>query len=637
MNINWTQDNIYTSDMSTKAREYERVKGTNMWNKAQNPMQNGVVPRPAYASMFSSPNFEGDSNNVMNMAGNQVSPNSFIHNNMQPFFGGSVKQSTRFDAFESKLERFTGRSDLTMHKKEVPSFFEPTPGINNTCGMQNQTEFYIDNLQLPKLRNNDFPIEKEYIGKGLGQGYTSTPTGGFQQLETLQYAMPKNVDELRTCTNPKVVYELPIQGPKQGIAQRGLIGKFEKNRTEKFFEQSPDMWLRTTGAVIKDTNRSIQNVKPTSRVETHVEYKGGASSGERSGQGSKDDYGRIAVTAKPNEREATTEATVLTNLTSIVKAIVSPIIDVFRHTPKEYTIDSARPYGNMQAQIPEKPTLYDPVTGKMRTTIKETGLYDASDLGTSKPQIPEKPTLYDPVTGIMRTTIKETLIHDTDIGNIKAGDKTNAYIMDDAKKTVRQTLPCTETRRNVNSHTYRVTVYNVDAIAKKTIRETTPCSANELGFIGGDTSRKTGAYSVIDVEMPNTQKQFISDYEYEGIASSVSDFRQTSTEATDNAEIDGTREFLNMNAGRTPNAGGKYTGLDADQIEMESKRLISDDLAPRTVGNVSRVVGNEVKPVESCEVTKPSIKFDGESERLDPKILKNLDSNPYAININPVI
>lgn len=591
--------NMYESDYWTTARAEERQRGQAMWHASQTPFESGVAPRPAYASQFSGIEQRAQPQTIRTLAGTEVSSDQFMHNNMQPYFRGTVKQSLDPFVNESRLERMTGRGDLYQHKKEVESFFEPTAGFANVCGMADNGDFYLDRVTSTKARNNDLPFEQIRVGKGLGMGFTADPAGGFQQANTLDFARPKNVDELRVATKPRLVYELPVQGPKKAVVtERGLIGEVSKNRPEKTFEQTEDNLLRTTGAVLKDTERPVIDMKPTARVDTHVEYKGQAGHAAVAGKGADTDYGKSAMSVFDNERMSTQKESVLGNLTTAVKSIISPLLDVFRSTTKEYVIDAPREFGNMHAQIPEKATTYDPVMHAMRTTIKE------------------------------------TLIHDTTINNLKGPTKVTAALEDEAKKTIRQTTPIQESTRNVAATTYRVTIYNVDAVAKKTVRETTKTSGSQYGFIGGAVTEGTGAYDYIKVELPNTQKQFISDVEYEGIAGSKADFRPMSEEDNRNAEIDGTREALNVAAGHTPNAGGAYTGVDAANVHVDPKKLISDSMAARTVGNVTRIVSAEVPSISDCDVTRPAVPLP-ENDRLDGAILGSLHSNPYNISVNP--
>ena len=600
-----SMQNIYASDHNSAVRADERSRGTGMWNAAQNPYQTGVVPRPAYADMFASPNGNSGANGsagaqVQTMSGKSVSREEFTHNNMQPYFKGTARQNTDIDANSTLLSNYTGTNNVYQKKKEVECFFEPTGGMGNVCGfLENKDDFYLSRVVAPKSRNHEFPIEQVRVGKGLGQGFTDAPSGGFQQSSTLDFVRPKNVDELRVATNPRVTYKLPFQGPAAGIARRGIQAPVDKNRPDTFFEQCQDQLLKTTGAITRETSRPVQDVKATARVDSHTEYAGTATAGGKPGQGASYDYGKGSVMVFNNSRDLTGSHTIISNLTSAVKSIIAPLLDVFRHTPKEFTIDAPREFGNMHAQIPSKATIYDPVNH------------------------------------MMRTTIKETTVHDTTVNNLKGNTKGPMANLDEAKTTVRQTMPVEDVVRNVAAHTYNVTVYNVDEVARTTVRQTTAKSGSMYGFIGGKAQDSAGAYSVIDVDMPNTQKQFVSDYEYEGIAGSKADFRPMSDEAERNAEIDGTRDAINKAAGYTPNGGGGYTGQDPATIDMEVKRLASDSLATRETANMSPKQIT-ARAIEDCEVTKRGDFLNGGADRLDGATLASLRSNPFNIGINPV-
>lgn len=607
--------NVYTSDHWNTVRADERMRGMSKWNASQHPFETGVVPDPAYASMFqpimpssapiSDPTAAPALKEVRTMAGTTVAREDFVHNNMTPFFRGTLKQNLDPNVTASKLERFTGRSDIHRKKQAVECFFEPTSGFAHVCGAPNSSDFNRERIAPFQRRANDFPIEQVKVGPGLGLGYTAEPEGGFHQAATRDYIMPKSVDELRVATKPKLVPELKgLQGPQKGTTQRGMIGHVDKNRPHTYFEQSADMLLKTTGSQLKDKIHPEPMIKPTSRVDTHVDYQGTAHlAATQKGAGSQDDYGKDGMIVYKNERDTTGSLTVMGNLTSYVKAIVSPLFDVFRHNYKEYTLDAPRVFGNMSAQIPEKPTSYDPVNH------------------------------------MLRTTIKEQTIHDTNILNPRGNDAPPVESDDSAKTTVRETLPVQETTRNVAARTYKVTVYDIDAVARTTIRQTTSSSGSMYGFVGGDVTERPGAYTVIDVNMPATQKQFVSDYSYQGASESKNDFRPMSQEADRNAEIDGTREALNIAAGNTPAAGGAFIGLAKEQIDMDIKRLMSDDVAARQTGNL-KGTQTTARPIEFCEVTRLTEKErdmeQAQEGRIERDLLSVLKSNPYSININPL-
>jgi hypothetical protein len=141
---------------------------------------------------------------------------------------------------------------------------------------------------------------------------------------------------------------------------------------------------------------------------------------------------------------------------------------------------------------------------------------------------------------------------------------------------------------------------NIDVVLPDTQKQ----YISDYEYEGIAAQRNTsGAYDFIDVDIPDTQKQFISDYEYEGIAGAQTQFSLKSKDAEYNAEIDPTRETLNIKAGYTPNAGGRYSGQDPDNIDMESKRLVGDSINERETNN-SVPKQLTARAIDYCEVTQ---------------------------------
>jgi hypothetical protein len=273
--------------------------------------------------MFASPNQDlvNTHGDVNTMAGTTVSREQFTHNNMEPYFAGSAKQNTNGD--NHRLQTFTGNfsSDDGVWKKkqEVACFFEPTGNMGNPCGfMENNDDFYKSRNISSKAQNNVFPIDQVHVGKGLGLGYTDAPAGGFQQANTRDFMMPKNVDELRVATNPRMTYNLPVNEAKTGIYQRPILPNIDKNRPERFYEQSQDQLLKTTGAVKREMTRPIQDVKATARVDTHVTYGGPTqTSSTKPGKGTKDNYGKDTVTVCTTARELTGQSSIISNFNNL--------------------------------------------------------------------------------------------------------------------------------------------------------------------------------------------------------------------------------------------------------------------------------------------------------------------------------
>src|SRR6056300_1719553 len=112
-------DNIYSSTYYTDIKRDELIRGTKMYNKAQNPMETGIVPRPAFASMFSGIEESDD-----NLSGMKMEKQDYIHNNMVPFLKGNVTQNVDVERMSNYTDRMSGNDSLYMKKTEVPCLFK---------------------------------------------------------------------------------------------------------------------------------------------------------------------------------------------------------------------------------------------------------------------------------------------------------------------------------------------------------------------------------------------------------------------------------------------------------------------------------------------------------------------------------
>jgi len=662
-----SMNNVYSSKYWEKVRTDEQDRSNKMYEKAKSPFETGIVSKPAYADMFHEvpSSVYKDNQYVSSLSGEKIRSDEFTHNNMQPFLRKNVTQNMNIENMSNKLDAsMGGNTQYWQNKKEVPCFFKPTANVGNVCGMKNNDDFYKSRIEMTPKVNNFFPIEKIRVGPGLNQGYGSSGTGGFQQSDALDYAKPRTLDDLRSKANQKNTYfEIPFQSPIKGPEQRGMIAAPTKQRPDKVYEQSEDQWLKTMGSITKETARSEQNMKPTARPESHIAYSGAAvMNAEKPGLGTQDDYGKNNIVVYDNERQLTQTRTVVSNATSIVKAIVAPIMDALKYTMKEYTVEAPRGVGNPSIQIPEKPTLYDPDNHIMRTTVKETTIHDSeagnltgaketySALEDAARTTVKETTIHDSEAGNLsgaketysalhdtaKTTVKETMIHDTTITNMKAGDAGYATGEDEAKKTLRQTLPKMDTTRNIGTGVYKVYVYDPDMVAKKTVKETTIKGKSEYGFLGGILEGLFGGYLSKNVELKNTHKQFLSDTNEYGIAGSIGDHRQTDRTAEENAEIDGTREAIMIAAGHTPNPGNMNVAIDSSEVEMTTRKAFENSIPARQVGNIGMVYQTTPELIDKCSVTKSHDRLNAFENRLDSDLLEPVNTNELMIKINPI-
>jgi hypothetical protein len=456
-------------------------------------------------------------------------------------------------------------------------------------GMDNQDDFYRERMVQSRTMNNVAPIPQMRVGPGLNQGYNTSPTGGFQQFDAQDIAMTyyKPVDELRVATNPKMSYEARMLEGKKGEV-RAEVPNLVKNRVETFYEQTPDMLLKTTGAYTKASEIPEFNVKVTNRVEQTRENIGIASL-KTIGTGDADDFGKSKILVYNNERDITTTRVYQGNVQALVKSIVAPLADVLRISKKEHAVDNPRHFGNMNAQMPEKPTMYDP-------------------------------------NDIARTTIKETLVHDEmGMGTVTGPKKLAVYDPDEiAKVTGRQTLERMDYEMNmapVGQH--KSIVYDPDDVAKTTMKETT-IEENHGGNI--DRLDGMGMY-VNDYMARNTQKQFISDKDYIGTAGSAYNKKGMSKQDMDNAVITANKEVTLY--GREPTKEGKKVANGGECVTLGVRKVECDIAGNRVTNNADRLPA-QIPTYSEINLTRDRSLQNTPDDRLDPNLLKPFIDNPYT-------
>jgi len=480
----------------------------------------------------------------INLLGVPISPENFKFNNMTPFFGSTVKQNVDDLSTQPILENFTGNNYNDIKKKEVGRFFSVQTNVTNPYGRQNLDDYESERYYVSDKRNKEAPIEKINVGPGLNQGYTSLPTGGFQQADTLQYVRPKTTNELRVLTNPKLSYYGRVVGG-QKISRPGKLGEQFKNRPDTFFIQTPDRYMTTTGLVTGPTLRPKQIIRYTNRKSTSkFNYKGpsgtttGSVEGPRpqavtprkivlkqknvlipnsstDGVGASYDHGKQSFRAPINVRQ----------YTSINKYAGAPMNannpsgeyiankQAPRQTRKINVIGNNRPEGNMAPQQPGKGVVWDP-NSVARTTIKETNIHNNNN-GYIAPQQPGKGVVWDP-NDIAKTTIKETNIHNNNNGYMAPQQPGKGAVWDPndiAKTTIK------ETNIHNNNNGYiapqqpgKGVVWDPNDVAKTTIKETN-IHNNNNGYIAPQQPGKGVVWDPNDVAKTTIKEQTIeNDY-----------------------------------------------------------------------------------------------------------------------------
>jgi hypothetical protein len=355
-------------------------------------------------SMTKSYSGEGSSDTqYTSLNGESVSEDYFNHNNMVPFFKGSVRsRGADMRANESVLDNYVGSGSQDFTKKEQAPLFAPKEHQQWAHGAPNTTEFMRSRVNPSTSMANVNPFEQKQVAPGLGLGFTTEGSDGFNSgmmgRDTWQ---EKNVDELRVLTNPKSggIGLLGFEGPAiSHIKQMGAQGIQEKNRPDTSFEMTKDRYFTTTGAEKGQTMRSVHIDKDVNRPDTAAEYAGGAGyqnsalyvdgehmpshkiqldapaltpAGARNGGApTASDYGIKSKTAYPNNRSTNKQDKYFGAIGGAFGAAVAPLLDVLRTSKKENTIGSLRPYQNVKGEVASS-YVYDP-NKKAAPTIRET-------------------------------------------------------------------------------------------------------------------------------------------------------------------------------------------------------------------------------------------------------------------------
>ena len=447
--------------------------------------------------------------NGISLTGNPVDRESFFHNNMVPFFGGTVKQNIEENSNQTLLESFTGNDPNYQQKVEVKrdDLFKPVANLTNPYGTSNLDGYNLDRYIVSNLRNNQAPIEPIRVGPGLNQGYTAEGSGGFQQANTLDFVLPKTVDELRVKTKPKVSYE-GVVVPGSHIAKPGKVGVVAKNKPDTFYVNGPDRLFTSVGDVtgptlrpdilIRYTNRkttelknrvgpataaaigSQPQMKPVFKESTRINFVGANPRNQNAvgqwqingpNKAIPNDYGRGAMKTKPNNRQVTGPKMQVTNLSVPNKNAMAPNQPNVRHTRKTNVVGNNR-YGNFQNTGPNRGKVYDP-NDLPRTTIKEQNVNN-SHQGYFQNTGPNRGQVYDP-NNLPRTTIKEQNIDNNHQGNFQntGPNRGQVYDPNDLPRTTikEQNIDNNYQGNFQNTGPNRGQVYDPNDLPRTTIKE----------------------------------------------------------------------------------------------------------------------------------------------------------------------
>ena len=342
---------------------------------------------------------------------------------MVPFFGSTIKGPQINSSNSNILDNYQGAGSQDIKKVEQAPMFKPEDNIQWSHGLPNQSDF-LQSRQLPSLKMaNVLPWQQEKVAPGLGLGYTTEGSGGFNSGMLDRKAwIPPTVDELRAKTNPKVTYGLfGHEGPAQSTVQNLPIqGTVEKNRPDTDFALGSQHWFTTTGSSLGPTQKAEQMISDSERCTTEYYGSGGNAADSKAsyikghheqsrrpefcpnnfnpvaaagyGHGVENDPVNKGYNILKTNRQVSCESEnngTMGSISSTFKAMMAPIMDALRPTKKEDVIHNANLLGHVQPLVPNLP-LTNP-NDRPKTTTKEMtgGKVGLNYLNVSHVSVPE--------------------------------------------------------------------------------------------------------------------------------------------------------------------------------------------------------------------------------------------------------
>lgn len=342
------------------------------------------------------------SSKYYSLTGDKVDASYFQHNNMVPFFGGTVRSRLIDEnATESLLDNMQGAGSQIFSKKEQSPLFAPTENMQHAYGAPINTDFIQSRMNVGMKMSNVKPFVEERVAPGLGCEGSAGFNSGMMARELW---MPKSADDLRVANKPKpgglslIGHEGPAISRITNISDAGVIGQLERNRPDRHFELSPERYLTTTGAAKGQTLHSIPIDRHVNRETTTASYIGNAGYANPASyiegeympskhidlgalplgvasavgkSGAYDaDYGIKSNNVYANNRTTVRNDDYFGAIGGAFGAAVAPLLDILRPSRKENAVGTMRPYQNPKAEVANS-YLFDP-TERLPTTIRET-------------------------------------------------------------------------------------------------------------------------------------------------------------------------------------------------------------------------------------------------------------------------
>ena len=482
---------------------------------------------------------------------------------MVPFFGTNVTQSIDDNSYNQRLGQFTGvfSDDEYKSKEEVLQMFKPekqTGGISYK--IKNDTS--MKNRYNPSLtKNNQLPFNQVKVGSGLGLNYNDKPQGGYQQLETLTYALPRTQDETRTANNLQKTHNFePIIGTIQNPNNTGQKYNFTKDK--KITYEVDRIPVPNSGYSNKNMcNDSVQPIYTNNRLTTsNNEYYSAP--------------GKIISSEMNRAKVEKSKRSVLDNIEHTRNFATNTKNQKNRSSYKNPEITNkeiiSKKGGNdFRNIISTTQNTINNMLFKPRKTNKETLVYKTTQLnckGNNKTTKRNNQPL--------NRTIKESTLREAARLNINSNRKNTMYRNKQKLRTTNKELftAVHSTNHSILSGRKKDSYTNQKYMIPSTNRQNTLTS-----YHGNAANTSNDAYKIIDETFVprNTSKQQLSNNEYIGGGNS-SNKREQNRYAEENMEQNEIKEIISE---------GREHGLQLNNqfprfitVEVNRNNLDTDDM-----------------------------------------------------------
>tara|TARA_B100000674_G_scaffold475573_1_gene468810 strand:- start:3835 stop:5490 length:1656 start_codon:yes stop_codon:yes gene_type:complete len=333
---------------------------------------------------------------ISNLSGEKITKKEFMkrddNTTMEPFF---TKETRNINLDDNRLlDGLQGGEKYYRNKRETTQFFAQEKDLGNVFGTQFQGAISSKDRYISgNYRTNELPFEQERV-------MPIDEKSEINQNIAMIYSQRNSTENRNVPSQQKVSFEGRVNHGKDMNSHRGIEGEVFKNHVSQDYENTSDRWLVTGGAtkgdrrretqILPDTNRQYDNKqmignaapvsfsgdeeRPMFRKSTNQQLKTdtfrNASLEDRS---TNDDYNVNSFKIYANEREVTTEKTVLNNLKSDFVQPEIGIQDSIKNTIKQTTINSVN-NGFVGTNEHELPT--NGLQDKVRNNLKSTMLFD---------------------------------------------------------------------------------------------------------------------------------------------------------------------------------------------------------------------------------------------------------------------